>query len=172
MRVRVPEGIDESNNTNNNTNNTNINNDDEFSSLAEATDHNNRNSRRIVEFMVRNWEEKDVPPPPPGMQKSYERAKEHAMMMLEKGLDVTCENVGEDMGVRERNVLSGEDVYSSRAMTMTMTMPPPPPPPPLASFARFPQPPPMMNVNTIPPMMNVNTIPPMIPPPPPPPPPS
>ena len=65
---------------------------------------------RTVEFYVKNWEGMEdghVPPPPPGMEKQYRKAKAHAEKMLERGKEVTCEIVGEDMGVKERRILSG-----------------------------------------------------------------
>ncbi|CAL6301371.1 unnamed protein product [Bathycoccus prasinos] len=92
---------------------------------------------RTVEFYVKNWEGMEdayVPPPPPGMEKQYRKAKAHAEKMLERGKEVTCEIVGEDMGVKERRILSGGI----------------PPPPPISQFV--PPPPPPVVVNPMMPM--------------------
>ena len=116
MKVTVPEGLPEDEETN-----------------------------RTVEFYVKNWEgteEACVPPPPPGMQKQYRKAKAHAETMLERGMDVTCENVGEDMGVKESRILSGgygEEDEEDRGIPppppISQFMPPPPPPPPVSQVA-------------------------------------
>ena len=86
-------------------------------------------TKRTVEFCVKNWEgmeETCVPPPPPGMQKQYRKAKTHAETMLERGRDVTCEAVGEDMGVKENRILSGG--YGADEEEEQEGIPPPPPP--------------------------------------------
>ena len=96
-------------------------------------------TKRTVEFCVKNWEgmeETCVPPPPPGMQKQYRKAKTHAETMLERGRDVACEAVGEDMGVKENRILSGgygtDDEEEQEGI--------PPPPPPISQFIPPPMP--------------------------------
>ena len=119
MKVTVPEGLPEDEETN-----------------------------RTVEFYVKNWEgteDECVPPPPPGMQKQYRKAKAHAETMLERGMDVTCENVGEDMGMKESRILSGgygEEDEEDRGI---------PPPPPISQF--MPPPPPPVSQVAVNPMM-------------------
>ena len=130
---------------------------------------------RTVEFYVKNWEGmKDayVPPAPPGMEKQYRKAKAHAEKMLERGKEVTCEIVGEDMGVKERRILSGgyfgeeEDEEEEEDEGRRI-----PPPPPISQFV--PPPPPPVVVNPMMPMamgarmMQQQSQPPPPPPPPP-----
>jgi len=92
-------------------------------------------AERTVEFYVKNWEGMEdayVPPPPPGMEKQYRKAKAHAEKMLERGKEVTCEIVGEDMGVKERRILSGgyygEEEEEEEEEDEGRRIPPPPPP--------------------------------------------
>ena len=130
---------------------------------------------RTVEFYVKNWEGMEdayVPPPPPGMEKQYRKAKAHAEKMLERGKEVTCEIVGEDMGVKERRILSGgyfgeeEDEEEEEDEGRRI-----PPPPPISQFV--PPPPPPVVVNPMMPMamgarmMQQQSQPPPPPPPPP-----
>mgnify|MGYP006878889038 CR=1 FL=1 len=83
---------------------------------------------------MKNWEGMEdayVPPAPPGMEKQYRKAKAHAEKMLERGKEVTCEIVGEDMGVKERRILSGgyfgEEEDEEEEEDEGSRIPPPPP---------------------------------------------
>ncbi|CAL6298539.1 unnamed protein product [Bathycoccus prasinos] len=134
-----------------------------------------KEKERTVEFYVKNWEGMEdayVPPAPPGMEKQYRKAKAHAEKMLERGKEVTCEIVGEDMGVKERRILSGgyfgeeEDEEEEEDEGRRI-----PPPPPISQFV--PPPPPPVVVNPMMPMamgarmMQQRSQPPPPPPPPP-----
>jgi len=141
-------------------------------------------TNRTVEFYVKNWEgteEACVPPPPPGMQKQYRKAKAHAETMLERGMDVTCENVGEDMGMKESRILSGgygEEDEEDRGIpppppiSQFVPPPPPPPPPPVSQVAVNPMMPMAMMGAARSMMQHQNQTVQQPPPPPPPPPPS
>lgn len=140
-------------------------------------------TNRTVEFYVKNWEgteEACVPPPPPGMQKQYRKAKAHAETMLERGMDVTCENVGEDMGMKESRILSGgygEEDEEDRGIPppppiSQFVPPPPPPPPPVSQVAVNPMMPMAMMGAARSMMQHQNQTVQQPPPPPPPPPPS